>query len=307
MPARPRARLQLAGAALLFSTGGAAIKAASFTGWQTAGLRSGVAAIALLLLVPAARRGWTGRTLLVGLAYALCLTLFVLANRLTTAANTIFLQSTAPLYLLILSPWLLKEPIRRQDVGFMAVVGVGLALFFVGVDAPVATAPDPFTGNLLALVDGFFWALTVVGLRWLGSGDGARGSPVAAVASGNLTACLLTLPMALPYGAHDAVDWAVVIYLGVFQIALAYVLVTSGLRHIPALEAALILLIEPVLNPVWAWVFQGERPGPWALVGGATILGATTLKGWLDARGQRAAVPQAELAVAADGPRGGGG
>jgi drug/metabolite transporter (DMT)-like permease len=86
-------------------------------------------------------------------------------------------------------------------------------------------------------------------------------------------------------------------YLGVFQIALAYVLVTSALRHIPALEASLILLIEPVLNPVWAWIFQGERPGAWALLGGGIILGATTLKGWLDARMRRPLVPPPELAV----------
>lgn len=298
MPARPRARLQLAAAAMLFSTGGAAIKAAEFTGWQTASFRSGVAALAILLLMPAARRGWSTRTVLVGFAYAACLTLFVLANRLTTAANTIFLQSTAPLYLLFLGPWLLKEPIRRQDVAFMAAVGLGLALFFVSAEAPMATAPDPVKGNILALVSGFFWALTVCGLRWLGASGGEYGSPVAAVVSGNLTAFLVALPMALPLGSHGPVDWAVVIYLGVFQIALAYVLVTSALRHIPALDASLILLIEPVLNPVWAWLFQGERPGAWALLGGAVILGATTLKGWLDARTQREIVPRGELPVA---------
>ena len=291
MPARPRARLQLAAAALLFSTGGAAIKAAEFTGWQTASFRSGIAAVAILLMTPAARRGWSVRTVLVGFAYAACLTLFVLANRLTTAANTIFLQSTAPLYLLVLGPWLLKEPIRRQDVGFMAAVGLGLGLFFVSAQTPIATAPDPVQGNLLALVSGFFWALTVVGLRWLGTGDGEHGSPVAAVVSGNVTAFLVALPMALPLGAHGPMDWAVVSYLGVFQIAVAYVFVTSALRYIPALEASLILLIEPVLNPVWAWVFQGERPGAWALLGGAIILGSTTLKGWLDTRAQRTVVP----------------
>jgi drug/metabolite transporter (DMT)-like permease len=297
MSTRPRARFQLAAAALLFSTGGAAIKAAEFTGWQVASFRSGVAALALLVMWPAARRGWSVRAVMVGFAYAACLTLFVLANRLTTAANTIFLQSTAPLYFLVLGPWLLKEPIRRQDLVFMAAVGLGLALFFVSAETPMATAPDPVKGNLLALVSGFFWALTVCGLRWMGAAGGEHGSPVAAVVSGNLTAFLVALPMALPLGPHAPVDWAVIIYLGVFQIALAYVLVTAALRHIPALEASLILLIEPVLNPVWAWVFQGERPGPWALLGGAIILGATTLKGWLDARSQRVVVPPAELAV----------
>jgi drug/metabolite transporter, DME family len=300
MPARPGARLQLAAAAALFSTGGAAIKAAAFTAWQIASFRSGVAALAILLMTPEARRGWSGRAVLVGFAYAACLTLFVLANRLTTAANTIFLQSTAPLYLLVLGPWLLKERTRRQDVGFMAAVGLGLALFFVSAEAPRSTAPDPMTGNLLALTSGFFWALTVCGLRWMGAAGGRHGSPVAAVVSGNLTAFLVALPMALPLERHPPADWAVIGYLGVFQIALAYVLVTSALRHIPALDASLILLIEPVLNPVWAWVFQGERPGAWALVGGAIILGATTLKGWVDARARRLVVSPAELAIMAD-------
>ena len=297
MPARPRARLQLAAAAMLFSTGGAAIKAAEFGGWQIASFRSGVAAVAILLMTPAARRGWSARAVLVGFAYSACLTLFVLANRLTTAANTIFLQSTAPLYLLVLGPWLLKEPVRRQDLAFMALVGLGLALFFVSTEPPVATAPDPVKGNILALVSGFFWALTVCGLRWMGAAGDEHGSPVAAVVSGNLTAFLVGLPMALPVGPHQPVDWAVIIYLGVFQIALAYVLITSALRHIAALAASLILLIEPVLNPVWAWLFQGERPGAWALLGGALILGATTLKGWLDSRAQRVVVSPPELAV----------
>jgi DME family drug/metabolite transporter len=294
-----KARLELIGAAVLFSTGGAAIKAAAFTGWQIASFRSGIAALALLLMAPAARRGWSvGRAqgkflrqaqgkvwgpLLVGVAYAGCLTLFVLANRLTTAANTIFLQSTAPLYLLVLAPWLLKEPVRRKDLGFMLAVGLGLMLFFVGVEQPIATAPDPVTGNLLALASGFCWALAVCGLRWLTAKEG-RGSPLAAVVCGNLTAFLICLPLALPLSTHSAADWSLIVYLGVFQIALAYVLVTSAINHIPALEASVILLIEPVLNPIWAWLIQGEVPGVWALLGGAIILGATTAKSWVERR-----------------------
>jgi DME family drug/metabolite transporter len=291
MTTKTTARLQLLGAALLFSTGGAAIKAAHFGGWQIASFRSGVAALTLWLILAATRRepaslrawGKLAPTVLVGVAYAACLTLFVLANRLTTAANTIFLQSTAPLYLLVLSPWLLKEPVRREDLKFMLAVGVGLALFFVGVDRPAASAPDPERGNLLALGSGFCWALAVGGLRWLGSSPD-RGSPVLAVVLGNIIAFLAALPMALPVSSHPLADWAIIIYLGVFQIALAYVLVTSAIRHIPALEAAVILLLEPVLNPVWAWVVQRETPGAWALIGGAIILGATTYKSWAESR-----------------------
>jgi DME family drug/metabolite transporter len=280
---RSTARIQLLGAAFLFSTGGAAIKAAAFDGWQIASFRSGIAALALWLMTPWARRGWTWQAALVGVAYAGCLTLFVLANRLTTAANTIFLQSTAPLYMLFLAPWLLKEPVRRQDLGFMLAVGLGLALFFVGVEQPVATAPDPDRGNLLALGSGFCWALAVCGLRWLSAGQG-RGSPAAAVVSGNLTAFLVSLPMALPVGSHGLGDWALIGYLGVFQIALAYVFVTNAIQLIPALEASVILLLEPVLNPLWAWLVQRETPGAWALLGGAIILGATTYRSWAESR-----------------------
>ena len=293
MPSRSTARLQLAAAAILFSTGGAAVKAADFSGWQITCLRSGIAAVAIWLMTRQARGRWTARHLVVGVAYAACLTFFVLANRLTTAANAIYLQSTAPLYLAILAPFLLREPTRRQDLAFMAAVGVGLALFFVGVDQPVESAPDPVRGNLLALGSGITWALTVCGLRWMASAGAGRGSAAVAVCAGNVIASVGALPFALPLGSHDASDWALVAYLGVFQIALAYVLVTKALETLPALEASLILLIEPVLNPVWAWVFQGERPGAWALVGGGVILGATTVRSVLDARRapEQAAVP----------------
>ncbi len=300
MSSRSTSWLQLAAAAVLFSTGGAAIKASDFTAWQTTCLRSGIAAIAIWLMTREARRPWTGRTLVVGAAYAATLTLFVLANRLTTAANTIYLQSTAPLYLALLAPWLLREPTRRQDLAFMAAVGLGLALFFVGVDPPADTAPDPVRGNLLALASGFFWALTVCGLRWMGSAGGERGSAAVAVVAGNVIAFFAALPFALPLGSHAVGDWALIGYLGVFQIALAYVLVTRALTTIPALEASLVLLIEPVLNPVWAWIVQGERPGAWALIGGGVILGATTIRAVLDAR--RGPEP-GEAALKTEAPR----
>jgi drug/metabolite transporter, DME family len=295
---RSKARLQLAAAAVLFSTGGAAIKATEFTAWQTTGLRSGIAALAIFGLAGEARRGWSRRAVLVGAAYAVCLTLFVLANRLTTAANTIYLQSTAPLYLALLAPWLLKEPTRRQDLVFMAAIGLGLAVFFIGTESPAATAPDPVRGNIMAVASGLFWAITVCGLRWMGAAGGEHGTAAAAVTAGNITAFLVALPFALPFGQHSLRDWSLVGYLGVFQIAVAYILVTRALALIPALEASLILLIEPVLNPVWAWIVHGERPGPWALLGGAIILGATTGKGWIDARaGRMVVVPEPDIPV----------
>jgi len=286
-PTSTNARARLAIAALLFSTGGAAIKAAAFTGWQIACFRSGIAALVLWLLIPGARRGWTWRNVLVGITYAATLVLFVLANRLTTSANTIFLQSTAPLYVLALSPWLLRESVRPADVGFMAVVGIGLVLFFVGAETPVATAPDPVRGNLLAAGSGVTWALTVCGLRWMGRGDAEHGA-IGAVVVGNALAFVATLPRALPLPAHPAADWAVIVYLGVFQIGLAYALVTSALRRLQAFEASIILLIEPAFNPLWAWVVHHEVPSAWALAGGGLILGATALRTLVEARSRLA-------------------
>jgi len=271
----PRVRIALA--ALLFSTGGAAIKAADFNAWQIASFRSGVAAITLLLLVPAARRGFGWRPALVGVAYAATLVLFVLANRLTTSANTIYLQSTAPLYVLLLAPLLLKEPIRRRDLPIIGVVLGGLALVLLAGGAPSGTAPNPARGNLFAAMSGLSYALLLCGLRWLGrSGDSDRG--ISAVVLGNLMACFAALPMALPLGAHPAVAWGVILYLGVFQIAGAYLLVTSALRHVPAIEASLMLLVETAFNPLWAWLFLGEVPAALALAGGGLIVSATVLQ-----------------------------
>jgi drug/metabolite transporter (DMT)-like permease len=268
-------RLQLLGAAFLFSTGGAAIKAATLNGWQVASFRSGVAAAALLLFLPESRRVRSWRVLLVGLAYASCLILFVLSNKLTTAANAIFLQSTAPLYLLLLGPWLLKERARRADLILMGVLGLGMSMFFLDRQTPVRTAPDPALGNVLALVSGISWALTLVGLRWVGSRERSGQPLLATVAAGNALAFILCLPMALPAAAFSLQDALVIGYLGTVQIGLAYVLLTRAMRSVPALESALLLLAEPALNPIWAALVHGERPGGFALLGGSLILAAT--------------------------------
>lgn len=284
MSPRVRYRLQLLAAAALFSTGGAAIKATDLSAWQVASYRSGIAAAAVLLLVPAARRGWSWRVWVVGIPYAATLILFVSANKLTTSANAIFLQSTAPLYVLLLGPLLLKERVRASDLLFMGAVAMGLLCFFVGTEPASGTAPDPRAGDLLAVLSGVCWAVTVVGLRWLGTRSTGSGAGLATVAVGNLIACVAILPLALGGAAPGAVDWMVLVYLGVFQIALAYVLLTPAMGHVPALEASTLLLAEPALNPIWAWLVHGEVPGAWALAGGVVILAATLLKSWMSTR-----------------------
>ena len=274
-------RSKIVCAAVLFSTGGAAIKWCGFGGWQLAAFRAGIALATILLLVPEARRGWSWRTGLVGCAYAATTLLYVQANKHTTAASAIFLQSTSPLFILVLAPWLLGEHATRRDLWQMGMMGLGLVLFFFGLDQPSATAPDPLFGDVLAASCAVTWAFTVIGYRWIV----ARGGSVAtAAASGNLTACLVALVVAQPLAAGRPVDWAVVAFLGVCQLGVPYVFLARAIPRLRALEVALFLLIEPVLNPVWAWLVHGERPGPAALLGGTLILGATVVRSTVDAR-----------------------
>ncbi|HEX9730505.1 MAG TPA: EamA family transporter [Thermoanaerobaculia bacterium] len=275
-------RLKILAAAFLFSTGGMAVKSCTLTAWQVASFRCAVGAVAILVMLPAARRRWTGGTLAVGAAYAGTLTCFVLANKMTTAASAIFLAAAAPLYVLLLAPRLLGERTRARDVAVMAGMAVGLALLFADRPEPVATAPAPLAGNLFGVGIGVFWAFTVMGLRWLGGSGPRQGAP-AAVVAGSVIAALMALPGALPVTSSQPSDWLWIGYLGVFQIALAYALLTTAVSAVPALEASLLLLVEPLFNPLWAYWSHGETPGPWAIGGGVLILGVTVAKSVRDA------------------------
>ncbi len=285
-PAPLASRLRVLASAALFSTGGAAIKAISLNAWQVASLRASIAALALFLLVPEARRRPPLPVLAISFGHALTMVLFVQANKLTTSASAIFLQATAPLWILLLAPWILKERVRRSDLLAMAVIALGLGLFFVSLDTASETAPNPILGDLAAIASGIFWAWTV-GLRWAGrraeGEEAASWGPVSAL-GGNVLAALICLPFAAPYPAVSGKDWLLLIYLGTIQIALAYVFLLRGLEEVPAFQASLLLLLEPALNPIWSWIVHGEAPGPWALTGGTLILGATILKSWVDSR-----------------------
>ena len=283
-------RLRITVTAVLWSTGGAAIKWCGFAGWQLAGFRAGVACLTLLALIPEARRGWTGRTAVVGVGYAATTLLYVQANKLTTAANAIFLQNTSPLFIVALAPLLLGEHVTRRDVVHMALMGLGLVLFFTAAPTAFATAPNPRLGNGLAVTCAATWSLTLVGYRWVARGGGPAGAPVArAVVCGNLIACAVALIVAYPFEPGRAADWAAIGYLGVFQLGVAYFFFIRAVPHIRALEVSLLLLLEPVLSPVWAWLIHGETPGPMELVGATLILTTMVLRAWRDARSPAAA------------------
>ena len=276
--------LYVLAAAVLFSTGGAAIKLSTLSSWQIAGFRSGLAAAVLLAALPTWRR-IDRASFIVGLAYAASLILYVTANTLTTAANAIFLQTTAPLYVLALGPRLLGEPNRRQDLLVVILMAIGLLLFLLSSDRPLATAPDPALGNVVAAVSGVAWALTLMGLRWLsrrpeGSGRDPSG---AAVVAGNATAFLCCLPFAFPVQTPTPVaDAVVVAYLGVFQVGLAYVFLVRGVQRVRAIQVALLLVLEPVLNALWAWLTHDEAPGPLSGVACMFVLAGLVIQALLN-------------------------
>src|SRR5437588_4324505 len=207
-------RSKIIAAAILFSSGGAAIKFCGFGAWQLAACRAALAMLTILVLLPESRRGWNWRTVVVGFAYAATTLLYVQANKHTTAASAIFLQSTSPLFILLLAPLLLGEHATRRDIMQTAAMGVGLGLFFLGSDKPSITAPNPALGNTLAAICAVTWAVTVIRYRWLA----ARGAAVAAAAAcGNLTASVFALVMAQPLVSGRPVDWGVVAFLGICQ------------------------------------------------------------------------------------------
>ena len=259
-----KSRLLLLLAALLWSTSGAAIKLTTLNGPQVAAGRSFFAALALLVLSRGARSWPTWRSAGIGLSYALTVGLFAMANKLTTAANSIFLQDAAPLYVMVLSTFWLKERPTRGELLAAPVFLTGLGLFFLD-----QLGPGQAQGNALAIGAGVAFGLTIVLLRRYPE-EGARSLLV-----GNLIAAVLFAPGAVGGPVPTPSDWGLLVFLGVVQLALPYLAFAKAVRVVPATEASLLVLLEPVLNPAWAFLIAGERPGPWAMVGGAVILGAT--------------------------------
>lgn len=283
-PVPPALRVVLAGA--LFATGGTLIKLQTLPSLQRAGCRAAIAALVIFLLLPAARQLPNRRILLLVPAYFGATCLFVVANTLTTASNAIFLQSTAPLWVVLLGPLLLRERTTRADLVVLGGVGLGMAAFFMAPADALATAPNPRLGDWIAVASGISYALLLLGLRWLARRD--RGEEGALVAWGNL----LTLPMAfalMPVVGQQPIagtptDWLVIAVLGTFQVGLAYTLLVRGIAHVPAVRASLLTMIEPALSTLLAWWVHAETPHPLAAAGGLLIVTTVLASAWLAAQ-----------------------
>jgi DME family drug/metabolite transporter len=274
--------LLVLGAAILWSTGGLFIKATSLSAFELSFGRSLLAVITIAIVTRKEGFGLNRVSAVTAILYAALLILFVMATKLTTAANAIFLQYTAPVYVLILEPLFYKEKFRRRDLVTVAVCVAGMSLFFVG-----KLRPQDVDGNLVALASGVCFALFFLLLRHSKAREVNRAS---SAIYGNLIVVLLCAPSffgAMQRGISTS-DFACIAYLGIVQIGVAYLLFTLAMaRGLRSLDASIVGYIEPVLNPVWVFLFIGERPSGWAILGGAIIIASVLAHMLVSARAKK--------------------
>lgn len=249
-------------AALLWSTGGLFIKWSSLNAFQICTLRSIFTIITFVIIFRKEVFHFSPFTLLNGVFYAGILVLFVMATKETTAANAIFLQYTAPIYVLLLEPLLLKTKLRMVNVLTIVFCFLGMTLFFVG-----KLSPGNFHGNMIAIASGVAFAGFLLGMRK----NGAK-YQAASIFWGNILIVLICSYSLFGGAAISVKELGITAYLGVFQIGIAYAVFTYGLKRVEAIEASLISMIEPVLNPVWVFLGYGEIPSVFAIAGGVLIV-----------------------------------
>lgn len=255
-------------AALLWSSGGLLIKLITFNAMQISFFRCAFAALTFLIVFKSQILKANVFTLVNSCFYAFVLILYVLAMKNTTAANAIFLQSTAPIYVLIFEPIISKTKYEKINILSVAVVFIGMILFFVG-----KISADHLAGNIFALLAGIFFAALFLGLK--------KNKPeyqLSSIFYGNIIVAVVCLPFLSGIENISFSNLWMVVFLGVFQIALAYTLFSFGLRKILAVEASIISLIEPVLNPIWVFIGYGEIPSIMAIIGGIIILNAIAVR-----------------------------
>jgi len=264
---KKRAILYLILTALLWSLGGILIKMVSWNPVAIAGTRSAIAALVIFAFRRRMKFNWGFVQLGGAFCYAGTVIFFVSATKLTTAANAILLQYTAPIYVAILSYWFLKERITRSDLLTIAAAFAGMALFFLD-----DLSKGGFWGNIIAILSGISFAGTALFLR-----KQKDHSPLESVFLGNILTFLIGLPCMLQ-STPDIKSWMGLLLLGVFQLGFSYILYAEAIKHVTALEGILIPILEPVLNPVWVFLLLGEAPGKWAIAGGLVVLVSITLR-----------------------------
>lgn len=254
--------------ALLWSSGGLFIKLITLSPMQISFFRCLIAATVFLIIFKSKVLKLNPLALLNSISYAIVLILFVYATKTTTAANSIFLQSTAPIYVLIFEPILTKSKYEKINIITISVCFIGMILFFVG-----ELSPGDINGNIAALLAGLAFASFFLGMK---KNEGKFGE--ASIFYGNILVSLFCIPFIIDLQALNTTDIAMVSFLGIFQIAIPYALFSYGIQRIKAVEASIISMFEPVLNPIWVFFGYGEIPKINAIIGGVIIISAITIK-----------------------------
>ena len=249
-------------AALMWSLGGIFIKLVDLNPMGIAGIRSLGAAVVLLIYIKKPRLYWNRYFLTGVLAYTAMVVLYVLSIRLTTAANAIFLEFTAPIYVVAFSYFLLNEKIDRFDILTMVIIFLGMGLFFMD-----ELTFYGFWGNIMALVAGVCLALVTVLIRK------EKESAFEIVFYGNVLTAIICFTFIIEgLSKSTQLDWLIIFGLGIFQLGIPYILYTTALKYVSALDAILVCMLEPILNPIWVYIFIGEAMGEWAFIGGALVI-----------------------------------
>ncbi len=264
---RSRAMLLLAATAAMWSIGGLLIKLVDASPLAIAGARAAITSVVLLLYLRKPKFNWSLPQVGAAITSSATSILFVTATKTTTAANAILLQSTAPIYVAILGLWLLKEKTTKYDWLTVAVVMGGMGLFFVE-----NLSTEGLLGNFFAVLSGITYAFFVIFMRMQ-----KNGSPLESTLLGNIITTIVGLPF-LCRSVPSASGWLFLLILGVFQLGIPYIFYSAAIKKATALEAVLISIVEPILNPVLVFLMLGEAPGLPALIGGAIVLISITLK-----------------------------
>lgn len=254
--------------ALLWSSGGLLIKLISLSSMQLSFFRCLIAALVFAIIFRKKVLKVNKLAVLNAVFYATVLTLFVIATKTTTAANAIFLQSTAPIYVLIFEPIITKTRWEKINVITIAVCFIGMILFFTG-----ELSPGHLEGNIVALLAGAAFAAFFLGMR-----KNDKQYQQSAIFYGNIIVAIICIPFLFDLETISISDLWMVSFLGVFQIAAAYAIFTYGIKRILAVEASIISMLEPVLNPVWVFLGYGEVPTTFAIIGGLIIISAITVR-----------------------------
>jgi len=255
-------------AAVLWSSGGLFIKLISLNAMQLSFFRAGIAALTFALIFRKRILIINKFTFINSVFYSLVLISFVVATKTTTAANAIFLQATAPIYVLIFEPLINKTKYEKSNIITVAVCFVGMLFFFIG-----ELEPGHLEGNLVALFSGIMFASFFLGMK-----KNDIKHQQSSIFFGNVLVTIISIPFILSLDTISFDDFWMLGYLGVFQIAIAYAFFASGLKRVFAVEASIISMIEPVLNPVWVFFGYGEVPSFWAIIGGIIIISAILIK-----------------------------